>query len=92
MLVSRGLKKLRPTVRMVRPCSRTVASGAALLARPGSSSLAYCTRASLNSAPPNTDDSEAFSVSVWTRLSPVCSRALVAPPFSKLVPVKSCQL
>jgi hypothetical protein len=69
-----------------------VASGRALLASPGSSSLAYWARASLNREEPKMEEREAFRVFVFTRLLPVCSAALVGPPFSKFTPVNSCWL
>jgi hypothetical protein len=88
MVVSRGEKKLRPKMSTVCPPWRELTSGSLVLASPGSSSLPYCTSSSLNRVGLKTEERDRFAVRVRTRLSPVCSSALVAPLFSLLAPVK----
>ena len=87
MVVSRGLKKLRPIVRTVWPPSRIVASGFALLAVPGSLSRAYWARNSLKSRLVRIELTDPFNVSVLTTESPVCSNAFWGPPASPPPPV-----
>ena len=98
MVVSRGLKKLRPITRtVVNPRDgspgtfgwRMVASGMSLLASPGSWSFAYWKRASLKNALLKVDVSDVLYVSVVTFELPVCSSAFVMPPFSKFLPKNS---
>jgi len=86
IVVSRGLKLLRPIVKENAP-SAMRASGSALFARPGSESFAYWPRSSLKSDDPNVFVTEAVTVSVFTSESPECSTDWVAPPFSLLTPV-----
>ena len=92
MVVSRGLKLLRPMTSAVVPPWRIVASGSSLFARPGSRSFAYCARTSLKSALLKTEEPTIESVFVVTSELPVCCGALCGPPFSKFTPVKVWRL
>ncbi len=88
IVVSRGLKLLRPIVRTVEPPWRTSASGRSLLANPGSLSRAHCPRASFSIVLPSELLYDALRVRVCTFEAPVCSSAFCGPPFSKFLPVK----
>ncbi len=88
IVVSRGLKELRPKKSTVLPPWRTSAPGSSVLEKPGSWSFATCTRSSLKNVGEKTDASEAFRVRVRTRLSPVPSSERFEPMFSLLPPVK----
>ncbi len=92
MVVSRGLKVLRPKLRTSVPFSNTRASGSPLLAKPGSLSFAYWPRTSLNNEPLKTCESLNVKVSVFTSELPVCSTEFEALPFSKLTPVNFWRL
>ncbi len=91
IVVSRGLKKLRPIVKANAPCWMK-ASGSALFARPGSESFAYWPRSSLKTVGVNVFVTFAVSVSVFTSESPECWADCVGPPFSLLTPVKRWRL
>ena len=88
IVVSRGLKLLRPKVSTRCAPWLTTVSGSALLAWPGSWSFAYWRRTSLKKVGRKTELREALTVRVWTSASPVCSSAFVTPLFSLLPPVK----
>ena len=88
IVVSRGLKELRPMVSTVWPPCWMTASGSSLLASPGSESRAHCIRASLNHAVPMTVASAPLNVRVRTFESPVCCWAFCGPLFSKFLPLK----
>ena len=63
------------------------ASGASLLARPGSLSRASCTRSSLTRSVVSVELRVVEPVSLFTRLSPECSSALNGPLFSLFLPL-----
>ena len=88
IVVSRGLKLLRPIVSTVVPLCWTTASGLAVFASPGSSSRAYWNLISLNSFALRMLVHAALNVRVFTSDAPVCSKAFWAPPLSNPSPVK----
>ena len=92
IVVSRGLKLLRPIVSTVVPASWTTASGLALLASPGSLSRASWNFSSLKNVVPMMLVQLALNVFVLTSEAPVCSIEFCAPPFSNPSPVKFCWL
>src|SRR6185369_10224077 len=75
MVVLRGLKLLRPTVKSVLPACLTTASGRLLLASPGSASRRNVMRAWLMVEFVNVEVTDPVMVSVWTSESPVCCSA-----------------
>ena len=87
MVVSRGLKLLRPKVSTRCPAWLTSVSGSLVLASPGSSSRAHWRRSSLKKVELNTEARLAFTLRVFTSESPLCSSALVVPLVSPFWPV-----
>ena len=86
MVVSRGLKLLRPMLRFPEPVLMT-ASGVSTLASPGSLSRATWKRNSLTTRVVSTEESWPLKVSLLTTLSPECSSAESGPLFSLFCPV-----
>src|SRR5215213_9949779 len=96
MVVSRGLKLLRPRLKVpsLNPPAFAVkaSSGSSEFAKPGSLSFEYWKRNSLNQFAEIVEVQLEVSVEVLTLLFPVCSSALRVPEFSRFVPVKFCWL
>src|SRR5258705_5077432 len=91
MVVSRGLKLLRPILKVPSGVV-IVASGSVEFDNPGSRSREYWKRNSLNHFGVIENVQFVVTADVLTLLFPVCSAELRVPEFSRLVPVKFCWL